>query len=98
MSDYSTLLTADRRLVILRLLGESGGYTANEYLIQAALDGFGHNIGRDLLHTELAWLAEQGLLSVAEVGGVQVATLSARGSDVAEGRALVPGVKRPEPG
>ena len=91
------MLAADRRLVILRLLHESGGYTANEYLIQAALDGFGHSVGRDLLRTELAWLAEQGLVTVQEVGGVQVATLTSRGDDVAEGRAVVPGVKRPEP-
>jgi hypothetical protein len=45
----------------------------------------------------LAWLAEQGLLTTKATGDVVVATLLARGVDVAGGRATVPGVKRPLP-
>lgn len=94
---FEAHLAADRRLVILRLLADSSGYAANEFIVQAILSDLGHEVGGDKLRTELAWLAEQGLLSTAMVGGVQIATLSARGLDVARGRALVPGVKRPQP-
>jgi hypothetical protein len=59
------------------------------------LDKYGHNISRDLVVSHLTWLQEQALLTLENVGGIQVATLSARGEDVAAGRATVPGVKRP---
>ena len=95
---YNTLITEDRRLVLLRLLAESDGYRANEYLLASALPGFGHAVSHDRLRTELDWLAEQGLLVVESPGGVAVATSTARGIDVATGRARVSGVKRPVPG
>ena len=88
----------DRRLVILRLLAEAQGYGLNSSILQSALEPFGHRISRDQLHTELAWLAEQGLVRLSPVHSVQVATLTSRGADVAKGLAHVPGVKRPGPG
>ncbi|KAB7624337.1 ArsR family transcriptional regulator [Alkalilimnicola sp. S0819] len=94
---YQQLLQEDRRLVILRLLAESQGYTANIYLLSAALPGFGHAISHDGLRAELAWLDEQALISVSKVSDVEVAKLTPRGNDVAHGRARCPGVKRPEP-
>lgn len=69
-------------LVLLRVLAEM-------------LDNFGHPATRDQVKTELAWLAEQGLMMLQEAGSVRVATLTERGQDVAAGRAVVPGVKRP---
>lgn len=94
---YADALTEDRRLVALRLLAESGGYRANEYLMQSALSGFGHDVSADRLRADLAWLAEQGLIDVELAGTVQIAKLTQRGLDVAQGRALHPGVKRPGP-
>jgi hypothetical protein len=91
-------VNADLRLVVLRLLSEAEGYEGNSSILQMAVDEFGHNVSRDQMHTQLAWLAEQGLLTIAAVATVQVATLTARGLDVAQGRASVPGVKRPSPG
>ena len=88
---------ADRRLVILTLLSHATGYSDNEYLIHAVLPEQGHDISRDKLHVELAWLTEQGLITANKVGGVTIAKLTARGLDVARGRATAPGVKRPEP-
>lgn len=95
---YSEHVDADRRLVILRVLAESAAYTCNEYLIGSMLDGFGHVVGADRVRTDLAWLAEQGLIEVRDTADVQIATLTQRGLDVANGRAVVPGVKRPAPG
>ena len=93
----SQLLTEDIRLVILRFLSEDAGFDLNESIIHSALGTLGHNVSRDRVRVELAWLAEQGLVSVREVMSVQIATLTSRGLDVAEGRAIVPGVKRPGP-
>lgn len=101
MSTKKTLeqaFTEDRRLVILRLLLESGGYTANEYMIKTMLPQLGHHVSSDRVQTDLAWLQEQQLLHVSDVAGVCIATLTDRGQDVANGAATVPGVKRPRAG
>lgn len=94
---YEQIQTEDRRLVILRLLANSDGYAANEFLVARALQDFGHVVSHDRLRADLAWLTEQDLISVRDQG-VLVATLSSRGDDVQAGRARCPGVKRPVPG
>ena len=94
---FAELKTQDIRLVILRCLCEDPSYTLNESILQSMLDALGHGVSRDRVRTELAWLAEQGLLTTNDVVGVQVATLTARGCDVACGKATQPGVKRPRP-
>ena len=95
---FQTAVTEDRRLVLLRLLAQSGGATAGAYLLQTALAGFGHHPSLDQVETDLAWLAEQGRVTASHPAGVTSATLTARGLDVSEGRATQPGVKRPRPG
>lgn len=95
--NYLKLLEEDRRLTILLLLVESPDYKANQFLIQEALDGFGHTVSMDRIKADFAWLAEQGLIELAELGGIQVPKLTDRGLDVAQGRARHPGVKRPRP-
>lgn len=97
MNSFLKLQEEDRRLTILLLLSESPDYKANHFLIQSALDGFGHTVSGDRLKADLAWLGEQGLLTVAETGSVLVPQLSDRGLDVAQGRVTHPGVKRPRP-
>lgn len=97
MSQFAELVTTDIRLVILRALAEDQGYSHNESVLQSVLEVFGHNCSRDRIRTELAWLAEQGLVTLRDAAGYLVATLTGRGGDVAEGRVIVPGVKRPRP-
>lgn len=94
---YADHVAADARLRILQSLEADPGYDLNEHVLAAALAALGHDVSRDRLRGDLAWLAEQGLVTVAEVGGLQVARLTARGADVALGRARVPGVARPRP-
>ena len=60
--DFSTHLTEDRRLVVLRVLAESSGYTANEFILQQMLEQFGHVVSIDRVRTDLAWLQEQQML------------------------------------
>lgn len=88
----------DQRLRILEVLAQDGAYSHNETVIHRALAALGHQVSADALHTQLAWLAEQGLVTTEEVGTLLVATLTRRGDDVANGRAKVPGVARPRPG
>lgn len=94
----ANLMTEHQRLVILRLLSEVPGYDLNESILQDSINAYGLNISRDGLRTQLAWLAEQGLLILRPVGGSQLASLTGRGEDVAAGRATVPGIKRPRAG
>lgn len=98
MSKLAKLVSEDRRLAILRILKGSTEYRANLYLIQRLLADIGHSAALDTINTDLAWLAEQGLLEMETVGGVGIPQLIARGLDVAWGRAVVPGVARPMPG
>lgn len=93
--DFAQHLAEDRRLVILRVLLESAGFTANEYILQSMVERFGHVVSGDRIRSDLAWLVEQSLITVEDVGPVQIARLVARGEDVARGRSTVPGVKRP---
>jgi hypothetical protein len=94
---WAAELAADRRLLILRHLADAPGYSANEALLRQVLARLGHNVSADLLRGDLAWLAEQGLAAVEAVAGLSVARPPERGADVAAGRALHPGVKRPGP-
>ncbi len=97
MMEFATLKTENLRLVVVKALAEDAGYEHNETVLHSIVDQFGHNISRDRLRTELAWLAEQGLIALRDVAGYQVARLTGRGVDVAEGNVIVPGVQRPRP-
>lgn len=98
MTSFAEAETADRRLVVLRVLQSCADYTSNEFVLVESIGQFGHRVGADRLRTDLAWLEEQGLVIAQRPSGVWVVTLTARGDDVASGRAMVPGVKRPRPG
>jgi hypothetical protein len=55
---------------------------------------------RDDVTTDLHWLRDQGLLrleAVPEAPSVTVVEITSRGDDVANGRAVVPGVRKPGP-
>ena len=98
MTDYLEHLAEDRRLAILRVLAEAQGYAANDSVLHTALWRLGHVVSRDQIKTDIAWLAEQGLVGREMVeGSVHVVTLTQRGQDVAEGIVTQPGIKRPSP-
>lgn len=94
---FADVVVADIRLVVLKTLAEDQGYSMNESVLQEVLGMFGHTCSRDRVKTELRWLEEQGLVTLAEVVGVLVAKVTSRGVDVATGAARVDGVKRPRP-
>lgn len=94
----SAVFTAHLRLSLLRTLAGAPGYRANSSILHSVTSEFGLVASRDQIKTELAWLAEQGLVDNQDLMGLTVATLTERGLDVAEGRAMAPGVQRPSPG
>lgn len=85
------------RITLLRLLEEDPDYTLNESLLTDLTENYGFTPSRDRVRTELAWLKEQGLITLDTESSLTIATLTERGSDVARGRVEVPGVKRPSP-
>lgn len=95
--NYAQALSAERRLVILRILSELPSYRANSSTLYTLLGQWAHHPSRDQVKTELRWLQEQQLIDVEDIAGgdVLVATLTERGQDVATGRAIVDGVQRP---
>ena len=96
MSDYQQLLEGDQRLVILRSLKDLNG-SGNDSVLQKILEQYGHKLSRDRVKTHLYWLNEQGLLTLDTILSTDVAKLTGRGLDVAEGLARCPGVGIPRP-
>ena len=94
---FAQFETEDRRLVLLRALQSAAQYRTNAFLLQRFCDKLGHVASRDRIEQDLAWLEEQGLVTLEKPEGVTVATLTARGQDVADGRSKVPGVAVPQP-
>ena len=92
---FEKYMLRDMRLVMLRILAETPGFRSNSSVLSMLLHQFGHTVSRDKVKTELRWLAEQGLVTLEEAGTVLVTTLTERGQDVAEGRAVVDGIARP---
>ncbi|MBI2770004.1 MAG: ArsR family transcriptional regulator [Burkholderiales bacterium] len=98
MSSFQQALAEDRRLSLLLVLAQTPGYSTNAFLLRDAVDSiYGHSASNDQVKTDIAWLSEQGLVTARTAGDVTIATMTARGADVAAGRATVPGVKRPTP-
>lgn len=97
MNKFEKLILQDIRLLVLQVLNEDADYQHNEHILKSALRALGHNISADKLRTELAWLAEQGLVSTDEVANLLVAKLTRRGRDAAIGAVVLPGVARPVP-
>lgn len=98
MSKLKTLqerLTEDHRLVILRVLAEMPASRSNSSVLANVLHAWGHAVTRDYVKTQLRWLEEQGLLTVEDMEGALVATLTERGHEAATGMARVDGVAKP---
>lgn len=96
--NYAEFMAEEQRLVILRTLAEDPQYSVNSSILQTVLARFGFNVGRATVHALIGWLEEKALVTVDRVESVQVAKLTQRGLDVAKGREIEPGVKRPGPG
>jgi len=99
MSDYLEHVGRHRRLAILRFLEQSAGYTSNVSIVTDVLNSnkIGLTTSRDQTTTELSWLAENGFVTLGGDAAFRVATATARGIDIALGRAVHPDIQRPSP-
>jgi len=97
MSDYGATLRKHRRLAILRHLEMCTDYTSNASILVDVLDGVGVTSSRDQVVTELAWLKENGFVSYTDTGEFLVVEATARGVEIARGRATHPDIQRPSP-
>lgn len=94
----TSVIQEDRRLMALFFLMKVGGYQTNDHVLYDALALVGHSVSWDILYSELAWLAQQGLVTLRDVdSGMNVIELTRSGMDVAKGRKLIGGVRRPHP-
>ena len=98
MSNLDEIHSADRRHIILAALQAANGYRLNDSVLLSTIEAGSAPVSMDKLHTELNWLAEQGLVCVTPGEHSWLANITTRGADVAIGRATVPGVDRPRPG
>ena len=100
MSDYGEHLAQHRRITLLRLL-EGGGGSANESILQDALEqcGLGAMLTRAVTRELLKWLEDRNLIRIEWFGQtLAVAHITERGVNVAKGKETVEGVKRPSVG
>ncbi len=97
-SDFAAVHDGYVRAAALRLLADLPEYRANDIVITDAVRALGLACTNDQMRGHLVWLEEQRLVTVIDVGGIAVATLTERGAEVAAGRSHIDGVQRPKPG
>lgn len=96
---YFEHLKHDRRLVILRLLKQSGG-SGNDSILLQGVRFIGHGgATRDEIRDDIEFMRDRGLVKAEYFNEtVVVATITERGIDCAAGRIEVEGVKKPTVG
>lgn len=86
------------RLELLKLLNSLPSYKAGQYfLYQCMTTGDLPPPSADQVETELHWMKDQGYVELSAVADMQEAKITQRGIDIAEGRAIAPGVARVRP-
>lgn len=84
------------RIAILRALNDDPGRAANESMLMDLVGAVLITADRDQVRQALLWLHEEDLVIATVVkGGTMGATITERGSMVAEGKRTHAGVKRP---
>ncbi|CDP54054.1 phage related protein [Devosia sp. DBB001] len=98
MSEYSTYMIADARLVILKELKAQTDGRLNETILTSVLDTFGYRKSRDWVRTQLRAMADVGAVAITEVGSVLIAEITRAGLDHVDRRTVIEGIARPSPG
>lgn len=86
----------DRRLVILRLLRETGE-AVSTIVLTKAVQAIGHGYAdRSMIGDDARWLEQRGLVDTRELSGdTRMVSVTAEGERVATGDKRVEGVDRP---
>lgn len=93
---YFEHLKHDRRLVILKLLRQTGG-SGNDSVLLEGVRFVGHGgVTRDDIRADMEFLKARGAVTVEYFNEtVMVARITERGIDCAAGRVEIEGVKKP---
>ena len=92
MTSYRSFAERERRLVVLRLTAEGSGI-ANDRLLRTGLAHWGLGGTLDQVRTTIAWLTDNGFLTVRQLDpDILRVTITRAGRDLAEGRATHPDV------
>lgn len=97
MSTFQELMHEDQRYLTLLSLVHMG-FDGNSNMIKTALDAYGHRVSSNELESILSWLSIFQLVELSKIGPFTKAKLTQKGQDVAEGREVVLGVRRPKAG
>jgi hypothetical protein len=100
MKSFADRLREDRRLVTLRLLLETRGYSLNSSNLHAGLDYLSIKCTRAEVLADLRFLSDNGLVKLeplADIEGLYGCTLTRAGREVAQGVQEVAGVSTPGP-
>jgi hypothetical protein len=92
---YLDVKMADRHLAVLQALAEDTSCRMNDRELQRMLHIFAHDVSAAAVRQDIAWLAARGLLSIEQMGTLQIATLTELGLSTARGHNKVDGVARP---
>jgi hypothetical protein len=88
----ATLETEMLRLGVLQTLQRTIGYSASLDLLCEH-----HNVGMLAMFETVKWLEVQGLVEFDRIDGTDTVKITRLGQDVALGRTLINGVRRPSP-
>ncbi|MBD1584805.1 VpaChn25_0724 family phage protein [Pseudoalteromonas sp. S16_S37] len=87
-----------QRITILIALKDSADYGANTSMLADVLARYALGCSRDQLKTQLNWLEQNSYVTLDKLTeNTWVARITQNGIDVAEGKSIVPGIKRPAP-
>lgn len=94
--NYAGFVTADRRLVLLRILLGLEDRRANQHVLRAALRGEGYHELPDTVLNDISFLAGEGLVRKEALNvDITLATLTELGELAATGRKRLAGVAVP---
>ncbi|MBI2397725.1 MAG: hypothetical protein HYV17_07995 [Xanthomonadales bacterium] len=91
---FSSFIEPRRRGFIVALLAQSGEQGANVPLVVSITQNAGYRASADVIKADLAALRDLGLLTLREIGTLQMARIEQRGRDFAGGQFDVPGLER----
>lgn len=97
MSTFAEIMNEDQRFLILLSLVQMG-YDGNASMLTTSLDAYGHRVSASKMEGHLSWLEIYGLVTLSKIGTMTKVVLTQKGQDVAEGRELIAGVRRPKAG
>ena len=90
---FQELQTQDHRRSALWFLLYDSDHELSDTMIGQCFEMQRKNISSDALKTQIAWLSEQGLVTVSNIGNISSVALTDRGLEVAKGVVSAFGVR-----